>query len=434
MFDVTRHSTVLDNGITVISEHAPHFNRTALGVNVLAGSVHEPAEKAGIAHLLEHLLFRGTETQPATVIQDRIEDLGGNVNGRTSIDQTTYYATVLNDDAGQAMQLLADLIRNPKIDPQDIDLEKQIVEDENCRGCFNCTMNEAIFDAAYPDQPLSRPVIGYKDTVEAITRDDLLAFHREFYVGRNITVAVCGDITHDDVVKMVMETLGDLPAGEASKWPDLTYVGGDMHMGTSSDDSSVWMSFDVTEFSETQKRAVWLFGHILGGHGQSLLMEELREKRGLVYGVSTEMETYARRDILRVYLQGPSPKISEICEITIDTMRRAADAMSDAELAKALRRHHLNALMSLDELEGRAYDMLTDVSEVGRICVPNERYQAYQSFTSKDIMAAGQALLALTPTIVLSAPLRHAPKAENLRKRLQGKGQGFLGGLLKRAG
>ncbi len=434
MFDVTRHSTVLDNGITVISEHAPHFNRTALGVNVLAGSVHEPADKAGIAHLLEHLLFRGTETQPAAVIQDRIEDLGGNVNGRTSIDQTTYYATVLNDDAGQAMQLLADLIRNPRIDPQDIDLEKQIIEDENCRGCFNCSMNEAIFEAAYPDQPLSRPVIGYKDTVEAITRDDLRAFHREFYVGRNLTVSVCGDIPHDEVVRMVNDTFGDLPAGQASAWPELTYVGGDMHMGTSSDDSSVWMSFDVTKLSESQKRAVWQFSQILGGHGQSLLMEELREKRGLVYGVSAEMATYARRDILRVYLQGPSPKIAEICDIAIDTMRKAAGSLSEDEVAKARRRHHLNALMSLDELEERTYDMMTDVSELGRISDPTERYRGYQALTSGDLTSAGQALLALTPTIAMSAPLRHAPKADALRKRLQGKSPAFFGGFLKRAG
>ena len=434
MYNVTRHSTVLENGITVLSEHAPHFNRTALGVNVLAGSVHEPPEKAGIAHLLEHLLFRGTESQPACAIQDRIEDLGGNINGRTSLDQTSYYSTVLNADVTNVMQLFADLIRNPKLEQGDIDLEKQIIEDENCRGCFNCSMNEALFEAAYPDQAMSRPVIGYTDTLQSITRDDLVRFHKAFYVGRNITVSVCGDIEHDDVVSMVKEALGGLPAGEVSQFPDLTYVGGDMHMGTSSDDSSVWMSFDVTDFTEDQKRAIWMFTHILGGHGQSLLMEELREKRGLVYGVSCEMETYARRDVVRFYLQGPSPKIAEICEITVDTVREAADSLSNDEHAKALRRHHLNALMNLDELEGRAYDMLTDISELGRISDPTERYNAYQSMTLDDVKSAGKAMLALTPCLVLSAPLRHAPKTDDLRKRLSRTRKTLLNGLLRRAG
>jgi predicted Zn-dependent peptidase len=160
MYDVTRHSTVLDNGITVLSECAPHSNRAALAINVLAGSVHEPAAHAGIAHLLEHLMFRGTATQSSADIQDRIEDLGGSINAQTQLDQTCYHATVLSEYIGRSMHLFADLFQNPKFAEQDIDMERQIIEDENCRGCFNCAMNEALFEVSYPDQPLSRPVIG----------------------------------------------------------------------------------------------------------------------------------------------------------------------------------------------------------------------------------------------------------------------------------
>ncbi len=434
MYDVTRNSTVLENGITVISETAPHFNRTALGINVLAGGIHEPAHLAGMAHLLEHLMFRGTETHSGIELQDRIEDLGGNVNGRTQLDQTSYYCTVLNDDVPRAMQLLADLIQRPKLDVEDIELEKQIIEDESCRGCFNCSMNEALFEAAYPDQPMSRPVIGYKDTVDAITRDDLVAFHNTFYVGRNITIAVCGDISHDDVVVLVKACLAELPAGDVSALPELTYHGGDMHMGTSSEESSVWLGFDITDYSVEQKRAIGMFSHILGGHGQSLLMQELREKRGLVYHVSVEERTYARRDMVRVYLEGPSRKIAEICDVAIDTIHAAAKTLSDAEVTKTLRRHHVNELMSLDELEGRALDMMTDISEMGRICDPSDRYKAYQALTTKDLTEAGRALLSVQPSIVISAPLRYAPKLSDLRNRLGNKRSGLLGGLLKRAG
>jgi predicted Zn-dependent peptidase len=433
MYDVTRHSTVLDNGITVLSECAPHSNRAALAINVLAGSVHEPAAHAGIAHLLEHLMFRGTATQSSADIQDRIEDLGGSINAQTQLDQTCYHATVLSEDIGRSMHLFADMFQNPKFAEQDIDMERQIIEDENCRGCFNCAMNEALFEVSYPDQPLSRPVIGYKETLESITRDDLVAFHKAFYVGRNVTVAVCGDMDHQDVVALVEAAFSDLPAGEASTWPEMPYVGGDMHMGTSSDDSSVWISWDVTDFDDAQKRRIWMLSDILGGHGQSLLMQELREKRGLVYAVSCEVQTYARRDILRVYLQGPSNRIAEICEVAIDTIKGAASGLSDEEHAKAIRRHHVNALMSLDGLEGRTYDMITDISELGRISDPTERYHAYQGLSVKDLRSAGQALLTLSPSIVMSAPLRHAPKPQALRTRMTAKSRGILGSLLKRA-
>ncbi len=435
MFDITRHSTVLDNGITVLSEHAPHFNRSAIAVNVLAGGVHEREEQAGLAHLLEHLIFRGSQTRPGPVLQDEIEDLGGTVNGRTLLDQTSYYGTVLNADLGKAMHLFADIVRNPKLDAENIDLEKQIIEDENCRGCFNCSMNEAFFEAAYPDQCLSRPVIGYQDSLKNITRDDLQAFHQEFYVGSNITVAVCGDMPHSDVVDLVRSAFKDVPTGNASEWPKLSYSGGDMHMGTSSDTSSVWLGFDVTHFSTAQKRAIWMFTNIVGGHGQSLLMQELREKRGLVYDVSCEVETYARRDVLRLYLQGPSPKIAEICDVTIDTLRNTAENLSNEEHAKAIRRHHLNSLMSCDALEGRVFDMITDISEFGEVTVPNERYKAYQSMSRADIQNAAKTMLDMTPSIVMSAPVRVAPKMASLHARLAKKGGGgLLSGLLKRAG
>ena len=403
-------------------------------MTVLAGSVHEPSHKAGIAHLLEHLLFRGTETQTSAQIQDRIEDLGGNINGQTQIDQTYFHGTVVNADMATALKLLADLVQNPKVDQTDIELEKQIIEDENCRGCFNCSMNEALFEAAYPGGAMSRPVIGYKDTLEGITRDDLLEFHKTFYVGRNISVVVCGDTPHDEVVALAREAFGEIPAGQASTWPRFTYQAGDMHMGTSSEDSGVWMSFDITDLTLAQKRAVYAFSEILGGHGQCLLMEELREKRGLVYSVSTDGETYARRDIIRIYLQGPSARISEICDVAIDTIREAARSLSEAEHAKAIRRHHLNCTMGLDGLEGRAYDMITDMTEKGKVSDPAERYQAYQNMTLSDIRAGGKLLLSLDPCFAISAPLRHAPKAAALRKRLKGKSPGLLGGLLKRAG
>lgn len=435
MIDITRNCTVLDNGITVLSEHAPYFNRTALGINLMAGSVHENAEQAGIAHLVEHLLFRGTRSRSGAEIQDAIEDMGGGINGRTQVDQTMYTATVVNEDVGKAMHLFANMMMDPLMDPEDIALEKQIIEDENCRGCFNCSMNEAFFETAFPDQSLGRPVIGYEDTIKAITREQLVAFHRDFYVGRNMTVAVCGDMTHDQVVDLVTSAFADLPAGEASTLPQMAYAGGDMHMGTGSDDSSVWLGFDITDFSLDEKRAIWMFSDMMAGHGQSRLMTELREKRGLVYGVSSVMETYARRDILRLYLNGPSPKIAEICEITCDTLRAAADAIEENEHQKALRRNHLNSTMAQDELEGRVFDMLTDISESDHVTDPAERYSAYQTMSRHDIQTAAQKMLAARPVIVMSAPVRFAPKFPALLERLGGeKKVGRLSGFFKRTG
>lgn len=435
MIETKRHVTTLDNGITVLSEYAPHFNRAAVAVNVMAGGIHDPEGKEGLAHVLEHLIFRGSDTRSSADIQSAIQDLGGYINGQTFLDRTTYSATIIREDIGKTLDLFADMIARPRIDAADLDLEKKIVEDENCRGCFNCSMNEAFFSAAYPDQILSRPIIGFEDTIRDLTVEDLKEFHRDFYVAANLTVAVCGDIEHDALVDMVERSFAALPKGRPSTWPDFRYTGGDMHMGTRSEDAGVWLGFDFTDMDLDEKRAVDMFANILGGHGQSLLMQELREKRGLVYHVSTETETCARRDVLRVYLQGPSSSIRDICTLTIDTIRQAARNLAEDEVDKARRRYHLGAKMSQDALESRVDDMITDISDLGRVTDPAERYKRYQSMTAADITAAARKLLASSPTIAMSAPIRSAPKLSDLRARLtdEKSTSGFFG-LLKRAG
>lgn len=429
MTHTIRHSTNLENGITVISEEALHAHRTAIGVSVMAGGIHEPADKAGLAHLLEHVLFRGTTTQPGPELRTAIEDLGGYINGQTLQDRTTYTGTVILENLPDTVALLADMVMNPTLLDDDIELEKQIVEDENCRGCFGCTMNESFFEAAYPDQQMSQPVIGYEDTVKALTRADLVAFHSAYYTGRNITVAVCGNIAHDEVVAMVREAFSGIPEGTDSVWPALNYQSGDMQLGTRSEESNLWMGYDFTNLTNDEKRAVYMFSDILGGHGQSRLMQELREKRGLVYNVSTEVDTYVRRDVLRIYLQGPSAKFGEICDLATEVVKDVAAHLSEAEMRKALRRHHINVTMSLDALEGRVEDMITDVSDIGRISNPVERHQGFMALTAKDVTDAAVKLLSQPPTIIMSAPVRNAPKIAKLREKLSPNYK--AGGLLQ---
>lgn len=429
-----RNSTRLENGITVISEHAPNVHRAAVSVSIMAGSIHEPKEQAGLAHVLEHIVFRGTQKITAEDASAIIEDLGGHINGQTMSDHTMYYGSVIREDLGRTIAFLADLITEPAFEAEHLELEKNIVEDENCRGCYGCTMQETYLDSAYPDQVLARPIIGYEETVMSLTVESLKEFHEKFYVTENVVVAVCADITHDEVVDLVKKAFANMPKGQPSTWPILEYAGGDSMLNTRSDDAGVWLGFDVTEMAEKEKRALWLFSDIIGGHGHSILMDELREKRGLVYGVSTDIATLARRDHFRVYLNGSAANITEICNVAIDTIRDVAQNLPATQLAKAKRRQHVNEIMSRDGLEGRVSDMITDMSDLGYITNIEERFHNYQNLTASEIEAAAQNMLDLTPTIVISASLRRAPKIADLRERISGVRTGnSLLGFFKRA-
>ncbi|WP_284165314.1 pitrilysin family protein [Frigidibacter sp. SD6-1] len=423
MFEVKRHCTVLPNGIRVVSERADNFSGVAVGACFGVGSVHEPAEQAGIAHILEHLIFRGTETRSEEALQTAFAELGGHVNGTTHPDRTTYTATVLRDDFGRALGLFAEMLAAPALSEDDLALEKSIVNEENCRGCHNCTMSEAFYATAFPDQNIRHPVIGYEETLEALTREDLLAFHGRFYVGRNLTVSVCGDLSHETAVAEVARAFAHFPAGEEAGYPPYSYAGGDMLLGSNGTDASVWIGFDITGLGEAQKRALFMFCDIVGGHPQSLLMHELRRKRGLVYAVWSTIDTVARRDIFKLYISGQAAKIGEISNVTIATVRAAADGLDPAVLTEGQRRHHVGTLMGQDDLASRVDDMVTDITELGHVTEVQERYRAYQALSVDDLRTAAREMLSISPTIVIRAPLRQAPKFMHLREQLLGRRQ-----------
>lgn len=390
----------------------------SLAVCVLAGAIHEPEGKAGLAHVLEHLIFRGSTQTSGEAIQEAFAALGGQLNGRTALDHTAYTATVLKEDVAPALHLFAEMLTKPAFADEDLELEKQIVEEENCRGCYNCTMSEAFWGTAFPDQNLHEPVIGYEDTVKGLTRQDLLDFHGKVYVGSNLVVSVCGDLSHETVVAAVEQAFSEMPQGEAAGYPNYTFSPGELLLGNSTQDATLWIGYDVTGFDEDRLRDLFMFCDILGGHGMSLLMQELREKRGLVYGVWTQMETVARRTLFKVYIHGQAQRIGEIVNLTIDTLKNAAFDLSEKEITAARRRYRVTFGMGHDIHPARVEDMMSDIVEVGKATNVSERAAHYQNASKENVEAAAQAMLDLEPALILQAPMRGAPKFADIRAGL----------------
>lgn len=413
----TTKLSVLENGVTVVTDHAPHFQSAAIALAVHVGSAHEREEQSGIAHMLEHLVFRGSEARSGDDLQKAFARSGGYLNAQTDEDSTTYQGITLAADVGSAIELMAEMIRSPKLDANDLELEKQIVQQESCRGCFSCTMRDNMFDQAYPDQPLRHPVIGYEDTVTGLTRDDLVAFHNHNYVGRNITLAVSGDVDHAALVEVAQRCLGSIRAGTKIAQPNLRYTPGEMHLGSASEQGAIRFIFPMTTFDKRTRRAMRLFYDILGGHGQSRLMRELREKRGLVYNTWAESCQVAGEELLMVEAAGEARKMPEICNVMIDTISALARAPEPDEFELAKMRMHAGLHMNLDNLTGRVTDMVEDIHQMGTISDYGERYEGYLAVTLEDLRAAGAALIATQPTIISSGPARGKPRFSALRAR-----------------
>ncbi len=413
-------STKLANGVTVVTDHAPHFRSVAIALAVNVGSVHETEAQAGIAHTLEHLVFRGSAGRSGEDMQKSFALSGGYLNAQTDEDSTIYQGITLAADLDHAVTLMAEMIREPRLDAGDLELEKQIIQQEACRGCFHCSMRDTMFDQAFPDQPLRHPVIGYEDTVDGLSRDDLLAFHHQTYVGANITLAVSGDVDHDRLVSLAERCLGTIRAGTPITTPKLSYTPGEMHLGNSSEQGAIRLVFPLTGFDIQTRRAATLFYDILGGHGHSRLMGALRERRGLVYNVWADSCRVAGEEMMMLEAIGAARNMPQIARVMIETIRDLAHAPTAEEFELAKRRMHAGFHMNLDQLTGRVSDMVEDIHQLGAISDYAARYEGYKAVSLDDMRATGARLLTLAPTIISSGPARGKPKFSDLREALSG--------------
>ncbi|WP_299152390.1 pitrilysin family protein [uncultured Tateyamaria sp.] len=414
--------TTLDNGIVIATDHAPHFNGVAITLAFRVGSTQEPEDLCGIAHLIEHLAFRGTAQRDSQALQKAFGRLGAETNGRTDEDSTVYTASILKDDYIATLRVMADMVTAPLFAPDDITLEKSIIEQENCRGCPNCSAREALYGVAFPDQSLRHPVIGYEDTIEAITRDDIVTFHRTHYVTGNLIVSIAGDVDHDDVVAEVQAAFADLPVGAASARPTLTFAPGEISIASGGDQASFSLLFDITSMVGTQQhKATVFYEDILGGHGFSRLMDELREKRGLVYSAWTHFEWVGQNNMLQLQVWCEARKMKEVCDVTLQTMRDVAQSLSQQDFEDARNRCRSGLLMAADNVERRSGDMVHDIISRGRVIESDEELAGYMALSRDHVAAAGCALIEQEPAILLAGSLRAMPKFAHLRSTLRGE-------------
>ena len=224
---LTRVST-LPNGLRVVTRHMPGLHSAALGIWIGAGGRNERAEQNGIAHFLEHMAFKGTTSRTPLQIAEAIEDVGGYINAYTSRDVTAYYARVLEDDVDLAFDVISDIVLNPIFDGREIEVERGVILQEI--GQALDTPDDIIFDwlqeAAYPDQPMGRTILGPAERVSRFDRQDLAGFVAENYGPGQMIVSAAGAVDHDRIVKLAEAAFGHLspviqPAREAARWQGL---------------------------------------------------------------------------------------------------------------------------------------------------------------------------------------------------------------------
>src|SRR6266850_2094198 len=201
---MTTQLSTLTNGLRVATDRIDTVDTASLGVWAEVGTRHEPPEINGVAHLLEHMAFKGTEKRSARAIAEEIEAVGGHLNAYTSRESTAYYAKVLKEDAPLALDILSDILLNSSFDPAELERERTVILQEI--GQANDTPDDIIFDhfqeQAFPDQAMGRPVLGSPAIIRELRRDAVVAYLRDHYGARKMVLAAAGNLEHERLVDL----------------------------------------------------------------------------------------------------------------------------------------------------------------------------------------------------------------------------------------
>ncbi len=410
----------LDNGFRIVSEHMPGLQSAAIGIWVTAGGRHERLEQNGIAHFLEHMAFKGTANRSAFEIAEAIEDVGGYINAYTSREVTAYYARVLKDDVALALDVLADILLNPRFDPAEIEVERGVILQEI--GQANDTPDDVIFDwlqqESYRDQPLGRTILGPAERVSAFSREDLAGFVGEHYGPGQMILSAAGAVDHDQLVKLAERYFGHLAPLSRAEADPARFTGGETRRLKDLEQAHFALALESPGYRDDAIYTAQIYASALGGGMSSRLFQEVREKRGLCYSIFAQAGAYADTGSTTIYAGTSGEQIAELARITIDEMKRAAEDMTAEEVERARAQMKAGMLMGLESPSNRAERLARLVQVWDRVPPLEETVSRIDAVTLADVKAMAERMAAQAPAaLALYGPIEHAPTLAELQER-----------------
>lgn len=413
--------TTLPNGLRVATRNMPGLHSAALGVWISAGGRNERVEQNGIAHFLEHMAFKGTSTRSALQIAEAIEDVGGFINAYTSRDTTAYYTRVLEGDVDLAFDVISDIVLNPVFDEREIEVERGVILQEI--GQALDTPDDVIFDwlqeAAYPDQPMGRTILGPADRVSSFARTDLAGFVAEHYGPGQMIVSAAGAVDHDRIVRLAERAFGHLAQINQSQRQAAVWQGRELRRVKKLEQAHFALALEGPGYLAPDFYAAQIFSAALGGGMSSRLFQKIREERGLCYTIFAQSGFHDDTGMMTIYAGTGAEDIASLAELTIDEIRRATSDMTEAEIARAKAQLRAGLLMGLESPSAQAERIARVLSIWGRVPDPAEVAERIADVSLGQVRAHAERLIAQAqPALALYGPVKAAPSREVLAERL----------------
>jgi predicted Zn-dependent peptidase len=421
---MSRNYTELPNGLRVVSNRMPHLETVSMGVWIGVGARHESIDQQGISHLLEHMAFKGTETRSAKDIAEEIEAVGAELNAATSLEMTSYFSRALSGDVGLALEILADILRRPRHQQEELEREREVILQEIAatRDSPDEIAYELLQEAAFPDQAIGRPILGTAKSVKSFQPSDLRTFAASNYGAKRMILSAAGKIDHEALVRHAEALFGGMNGGGGGRIEQARYVGGTRSSTKPFEQSHLLMAFEGPSYLQPDYYTAQVFSSLFGGGMSSRLFQEVRERRGLCYSIYSSFWALADSGVFAMHAATGPLMIDRLIEVVTGELRRAAsEAPTESEVARAKAQMKAGMLMGLESSSARAEYQARQLLLFNRLIETEEIIGRIEAVTPEMVRVLAAKLIASSnPTVVVVGAGRksagYAKMAETLAR------------------
>ncbi|MDH5557386.1 MAG: insulinase family protein [Alphaproteobacteria bacterium] len=417
---MTVRQTTLENGLRVVSHTIDSVETVSVGVFVDAGTRNEPAEINGVAHLLEHMAFKGTKRRSALEIVAEIEEVGGHLNAYTSREHTAYYAKVLKEDAPLAVDILADILQHSTFEPGELDRERSVVLQEI--GQAHDTPDDVVFDhfqaTAFPDQPMGRPVLGDAERVRGMSREAIMGYMSSAYGASSMVLSAAGMIEHDHLVALGRHLFRDLPDKKPLGDEKVAYGGGVHLEDRELEQVHLTVGFQGIGMHDPDIYAANVMAALFGGGMSSRLFQEIRERRGLVYSIHSYCSSYTDCGLFGIYAGTGEEEIEELMPVLTDEILRLADSLNEGEVRRARNQMKAATLMSLESTSARVEQIGEQMLVFGRPLPIDEIVARIDAVDIEAVRNVANRIFKGRPSLAAIGPLGRMMPYDSFAERL----------------
>jgi predicted Zn-dependent peptidase len=374
----------------------PHVRSVSVGIWIGTGSRRETQEQNGISHFIEHMLFKGTTHRSAEDIARSVDSIGGNLDAFTAKELVCFNTKVLDQHLSLAWDVLADLVLNPLFRPEDIEKEKGVILEEIKMEADSpdYLVHEIFSSNFWKDHPLGKPILGTRETVKRFDRDMIHRYYSDVYAPANLIVTAAGNLTHDQVVKLVRDHFAALPAGAPMPADNVPSTHARIALRNKKSLEQVHVCLGVPSYPlpHQERFGCYVLNTLLGGGMSSRLFQNIRERQGLAYAVFSELNPYRDTGCLAIYAGTSIESARKVVESIVNEFRQLKEQLvSDEELRRA--KDHLKGslMLSLESTASRMTNLARQEMYFGRFFTLDELVESIEAVTASDVQRIAQA-------------------------------------------